>query len=680
MQFVFPGFLYALLAVAIPILIHLFHFRRFKKVYFPNIGFLQQLSDATRRQSKLKHLLVLIARVLAIIFLVLAFSRPYIPLSDTSLSREGNRVGVYLDNSFSMDALAASGRLIDEGRERARMIAGQYQPGDQFMLLTNDFEGRHQRFVSREEFLEQLDEVKLSPAIRTTREVISRMSSLFEEESGANVQVFLISDFQKNITDLSAAEHDSLISIFLVPVFSQAAGNVFADSCWFGSPTRVPGQVAQLHVRIRNDGAQDLVGQPLRLFVEGIQRSVASYDLPAGEETEVVVSWTLQQAGMKGAFVEILDYPVTFDDRLYFSYEVSAAIPVLSVNESGPGPYIPALFGNDTLFTLNHMPVFAVDYSSFQQYSMIIINGLNALQPALISGLQQFVDQGGSLLVFPGEHANLQNYRELSAALQLPHYLRKDTVSMRVNLLNELHPLFTGVFEEIPEQIDLPLIKQHMPIATTALTPGESLLQLPNGHPFLFAQTYKSGKVYLSAVPLEESFSNFPRHPLFVPVMLNMALQSGGNQTLFYTIGRNTPVLLSAPAEPAQQLIRLHGEGIEVIPEQRRSGGQVELFFHDQIREAGNYSLYSGERIIQGLSFNYDRRESLLAAYHPDSLKQIIEQGNVKQVQLLYAAPQAFEGTVKQLTQGRQLWTWFLIAAMLFFLLESLLLRFWRPA
>jgi hypothetical protein len=68
MQFVYPAFLFALLAVAIPVIIHLFHFRRFRKVYFSDVSFLRQLSDESKKQSRLKHWLVLAARMLAVAF------------------------------------------------------------------------------------------------------------------------------------------------------------------------------------------------------------------------------------------------------------------------------------------------------------------------------------------------------------------------------------------------------------------------------------------------------------------------------------------------------------------------------------------------------------------------------------------------------------------------------------
>ena len=82
MQFVNPLFLIGLVAIAVPILVHLFNFRRYKKVYFSNVDLLQQLQSETKKQSQLRQLLVLLARILAIVFLVLAFAQPILPKGD----------------------------------------------------------------------------------------------------------------------------------------------------------------------------------------------------------------------------------------------------------------------------------------------------------------------------------------------------------------------------------------------------------------------------------------------------------------------------------------------------------------------------------------------------------------------------------------------------------------------
>ncbi|HET7818230.1 MAG TPA: BatA domain-containing protein, partial [Bacteroidia bacterium] len=101
MNFVFPQFLFALFAVSIPIIIHLFSFRRYKKIYFSDIRFLKEVTQEAKSRNKLKHLLILLTRILAVSFLVLAFAQPYIPTNKKKAAIGGiNAVSIYVDNSF----------------------------------------------------------------------------------------------------------------------------------------------------------------------------------------------------------------------------------------------------------------------------------------------------------------------------------------------------------------------------------------------------------------------------------------------------------------------------------------------------------------------------------------------------------------------------------------------------
>jgi hypothetical protein len=102
MAFTYPSVLYAFFLLLIPIVIHLFNFRRYKKVYFSNLRFLTSVNQQSRKTSQLKHLLILLARLLFVSALVLAFSKPYIPSKLSKLELAKRHVVFYLDNSFSM--------------------------------------------------------------------------------------------------------------------------------------------------------------------------------------------------------------------------------------------------------------------------------------------------------------------------------------------------------------------------------------------------------------------------------------------------------------------------------------------------------------------------------------------------------------------------------------------------
>lgn len=79
MLFTNPFMFFGFFALALPVLIHLFNFRRHKLLYFSNVELLKNLQQQTRRTNKLKHLIVLLLRMFLISSLVLAFARPYLP-------------------------------------------------------------------------------------------------------------------------------------------------------------------------------------------------------------------------------------------------------------------------------------------------------------------------------------------------------------------------------------------------------------------------------------------------------------------------------------------------------------------------------------------------------------------------------------------------------------------------
>jgi len=679
MSFLNPWFLLALSAVSIPIIIHLFHFRRFRKVYFSNIRFLEQLTDETQKQAQLRHLLVLISRILAIIFLVMAFARPYIPVDDSLMASEGNRVSIFVDNSFSMEAESPFGTLLDHTRESAREIVETFEPTDRFQLLTNDLEGRHQRFVNREEFLSMLAEVDFSPAVRTIPQMMERQLGLIEQEGGnVNAYAFTLSDFQKNIAGFDRLEPDTMVNHFFVPFHAQRPANVYIDSVWIDNPVRMRGQTLTLMVRIFNDSQESLENQPVRLYINNTQRSVASFDVRARSAVDVSLTWTIGDNPHQQGRVEITDHPVTFDDTFYFSFELSNRIPVLAINQDSPNPFINILMGSDTTFVLQNVNISAIDYSVFSAQNLIILNEPQSIGDGLALELRRFVESGGNLLIFPAESADIDSYNRFLSSVNVNLYQSLDTVNTRVTALNELHPVYTGVFERIPENLDLPGVEQYYVIARQTAARDTWLMQLQNGNHFLTSTPVENGRVYLSSVAASDNFSNFQRHAMFVPTLYNIALHSGAFYPLFYTLGKDESVNVRNAKAGTDQLFRIHGANMEVIPEARSVQNVTNLILHGQITEAGNYQLMLGEQLQRFLSFNYDRRESLLESYSPAELLSVAAVMN--QITIFEPGTISFERQMESFRGGQQLWKLFLALGLIFLFAEGLLLRFLKRA
>ena len=681
MDFVNPGFLYGLLAVSIPVIIHLFNFRRFKKVYFTNVAFIRELKQETQKQSRLKHLLVLLMRMLAIVALVLAFARPFIPLKDNLIRPlETNSISIYVDNSFSMQAESDKGTLLESAKEKALEIASVYKASDRFQLLTNDMEGRHQRFVSKDEFLNLVDEIGISPVSLGISQVMTRQEELQKQEAAKVKTAYIISDFQKNFVGEMKQPTDTLSNSFLIPLQAFNNDNIFIDSCWFEAPVQQVNQQVKLNVRIKNSSENTYDKIPLKLSINGIQKAVASFDLDANGETQVVLSYTNHSSGIQTGELEINDHPIIFDDRFYFSYLVSSEISILCINEKDQNSYLNALFSTDSTFRFVNASVGMIDYSSLQEYNLILLNELAEISSGLADELNRFVENGGSLVFIPAANPDFSSANAMLNGMGAVKYTSLDSTGQKITQLNIGHPIYSDVFDEIPENIDLPFVTKNFQIEVTSQMVQDKLLTMQNGGIFLNVFPFGRGKVYLFAVPFKVSFSSFPKHAIFVPTLYKIAVSSNIEENLYQVLGKKEMIKIRQNnLGPDQVLTITNREGdFEIIPELRHVGNGLEIYTHNEVKKAGNYFLESQGESIKGLSFNYDRLESEMTFYTNSELENYLAERKITGVQLLGVGNKPFVQTLSDLSQGVQLWKYFVFAALGFLLAEVILLRFWK--
>lgn len=675
MRFLFPGFLFALITVIIPILIHLFNFRRLKRVYFSNVSFLKAIEQKSSSARKLKRLLLLAVRMLALIFLVLAFARPYIPSSSDSTSAFRQQVvSIYIDNSYSMELLTREGNLLEEAKRRAREIASAYDINDKYQLLTNDFEGRHQRMLNYEDFISALDAVKVSGARRTLQQVINRQTDLLLQQTGSEKTAFLISDFQTNMLSRARLNADSAISCRLVKLEAAPQPNISIDSAWFVSPVHKSGESEKLVVRLKNNSDRKAENVPVKVMVDRQQKAIGAVTVPARSARRDTLSFSGLAAGWRRGTVTITDYPVTFDDRLFFSFYVRPSMSLLVINSGEQNPYVNAVYAAEPFFRVDNVHLGNINYSSLSSYPLIILNGADKISEGASQQLKIYVQNGGSLMVFPSVTEDISALKMLTQTLGTDIPEATGMQPLKVNYVNYQHPLFRGVFEKIPRNVDLPVALKYVLYKRSGRAAGSPLMELQGRRPFLSQYTVGNGHVYLSAVALTEEAANLVRHSFFVPVMYQSAFLSLRDKALSSTIGKDSYIEINRITLPGNQILKLKNEKAEVIPDVRQTAGGTRLFIADQIREAGQYNLLKGDSLVAVSSFNDDREESDLSyASEKDLLQQF--SGNKAEVFSPGRAP--LKNTVKAVNYGVQLWKLCLILALIFLAAEILLLKFY---
>ena len=684
MQFVYPGFLFALSALSIPIIIHLFNFRRFRRILFTNVRFLQEIKQDTRSRSRLKHLLILLCRLLTVAFLVFAFAQPLIPAGNNAIVGGVKLVSVYIDNSYSMDAVGKNGSLVETAKKKAREIANAYQPADKFQLLTTDFEARHQRVLNREEFLEMVDEVKSGSSVRNLSEVITRQKDALHTDAGNDKMIlYEISDFQKSVTDLDHVTNDSSLQINLVPLLPSTSKNIFIDTCSLATPFVQLNSQNELTIRMQNISDDDVENVPVKLFINGSQRSLTSLTLPAHSSAETKLSFSISSPGWQQAMVSIADDPVIFDDNYYLSFEVKEHLNVLSINEGTTSPYISALFGNDLYFQFQNASVSQLDYASFLSQNLIILNNLKEISSGLVQELIKYVNQGGALVIFPSHDLNQSSYQQLSSALNIPAFLQWMETDDKVSFIEKKNILFEDVFDrqKSQENIEYPSVSKHFSISAGARSNQEILMRLQGGDVFLSSVRSGKGIVYLCASPLDESTSNFPRHALFVPVMLKAAMSGFKSFQPSLIVGRNAIIELTNVQLSGDNILHMvnKSEKFDIIPETRMINNKPVIAEHGQVKTAGNYLIESNGKTTGVVSYNFDRRESDLTAYSTDELKSQVESARLQSVNF-FDSSHELTHTVAVQNEGIRLWKYCIWLALIFLACEIFLIRFMSSA
>lgn len=674
-QFVNPFFLFAGLLIAIPIVIHLFYFRRFKKVYFTNVRFLREVKEETSARQKLRNLLVLLMRCLAVLMLVLAFAQPFIPRNN--LVKQGEKsVSIFIDNSFSMGALSKDVSLLEKARQRAKEIVAAYAPDDRFQILTQDFEGRHQRLVNRDDAITYIEEIRLSPAVNELSKVITRQQQALSSGQSQQRIMYLLSDFQKNISDLDQIR-DTLTDIYLVPMSAVQENNLSIDSAWFEAPVQVLNQTSPLIVKVTNHSDEAVENARLTLVFDGQDKPVGLLTVPPRQSITDTVNITILRTGWHQARLTVADYPVQFDDDYYFTYLVDDQIKVLAINDGLPDRYLGAALRGIPGFQVTDQGNTAIDYAGIPQYQFIVIDGLPQITTGLADALAKYISQGGNVLVFPGNIIDQASYNAFLRRFQSYTMGPFDSAPRQVSAVNTDEFVFQDVFTNANANLKLPATTGNYVLSATGTSGGEALLTYRDGTVFAGKTHVDKGNLYICAAPLDDQKNDIMRiGEIFVPMLYKMAISAARSWKISYTISRDD--IIEADHQPAgtEAVYKFRSEKGEFIPGQRVIGQQVILSMEGQVREAGFFDLYTRpDTVLSRYAFNYDRRESDLRCLAPGELTAFTS----RNIHLLDATSEAnLSEIVGERNQGLVLWRWCILLALLFLAVEVMLLRFWK--
>lgn len=638
-----PGILYFLILLVIPIVVHLFKLRKFQKEYFTNVELLKQIQLQTRKSSVLKKWLTLAMRLLALGCIIFAFAQPYFPSAEKSLN--DSKTFIYLDNSFSMQALGKNGPLLPRA---VQDLLSDFPQDIPVTLQTNDQTFQN---ITLESIKNELLEVTYTNQPFSAKELMLKANQVFSNHTAGQNNLLIISDFQ----NFSSADFDSIHSAGLKIRYAIQQSinqtNVSIDSLRIQN-----GENENLKIKVWVKSNAAVKDVPISLFVDKVLAGKSS--LTIEENKTETTEFTIPKKDIINGFVQIEDNGLFFDNRLYFANDYSKKIKIGVLGDADTN-FLKKIYTPDE-FDLNFIAPEKADFTDLMAQNLIVLNELNAFTPGLLESLVKFHQNGGSLLIVLPENADIDAYNLFFRDLNFGNISKKIETEKRITVINFSHPLFDDVFEKSIQNFDYPKVASYYPFNSSS---SAKILSYENGNAF-FANP--KSNIYLITASLQTANSNFKNSPLIVPSFYKVAQQSFAIQQPYYLLGKTNTIDVEQTLDK-DEVLTLKNRDSDYIPLQNRQNNKVSLTFDEFPKIAGLYDVVLKDKAVKTIAFNDDRKENMRA------LNNNLFQNSPMES---YDSTTELLSELKSQGEGKPFWKWFVIFALLFLVAETLILKY----
>ncbi|MEJ6791262.1 MAG: BatA and WFA domain-containing protein [Lacinutrix sp.] len=642
MQFKHPEILYGLLLLLIPIIVHLFQLRKFQKEAFTNVAFLKQITLQTRKSAQIKKWLVLFTRMGILAAIVIAFAQPY--TSKNKAFKTKSETVIFLDNSFSMQVKGDKGELL---KRAVSDIISNVPEDENISLITND-----NAFIKTSVKAITNDLLQLNYATNQLPydAALLKSKKYFSKNKNTIKNLVFVSDFQQKKSNFKADNNgDTKLSLVHLKPVSNA--NVTIDSLYISKQTS---SNIELSVNLINNG-NSIENLPVSLFNNGNLLTKTSVKIT----DKATTIFTLPVNKPINGMVSIDDANLQFDNTLYFNINNSSKINVLSINESNE-TFLKSIYSNKE-FNYQTTSYNQLNYSDITKQNLIVLNELQQIPNSLITALKSFTTNGGVLVIIPSNSINLQEYNNLLTNYGFTPFAKVSEIEKLLTNINYAHPLYKdGVFEKQVSNFQYPKIKSYYP---QNIGKAQNILEFEDGKPFLS----ENNNAFVFTSALNKNNSNFQDINLIVPTFYNISKRSLKLANLYYTIGTENAFDIVTELQQ-DAVLTLVNENSKVIPRQQYFNNKVTITTIGIPENSGIYNIKNKAEIIENVSYNYNREESKLV-YQKFS--------NLDKVNISNSISDAFN-TIKSDTKVNELWKWFVILALLFLIIEMLILKFFK--
>ncbi len=639
MQFAHPEILYALSALIIPILVHLFQLRRFKIQEFTNLAFLKIIKLQTRRSSTLKKWLVLSLRLLALSCIIMAFAQPYFSNLKTKEIRP--ELVIFLDNSFSMQAVDSKGMLL----ERSIQDIITYLDHDlEINIFTNTKTYQNTTINALQNDLLDMDYTQRQLDIKT---ILSKGKMMFSDQVNNPKFFIVISDFQSTNSPINEVKRDSGYKLILIQKKPLNPENNFIEKLEISALA----DEYKLDMKANSSTGKN---ENITLSVYDDQKLIGKSTLKKSNKYSTSIYVPKREID-KGKLI-LDDNGLSFDDEYYFSIAKQKRISVLAIGKK-TNTYLPRIYTKDE-FIYNFQNVKQTVYTDIPKQDLIVLDALERIPEALQLSLKSYKESGGHIVIIPSNSSELSSYSPL---FNMQDILKTNSLKIekKITKINFDHPIYTAAFEDKVKNFEFPKATNSYGLNKTANT----LLYFQDDTPFLVQHE----NVFVFASNISSDDSNFIYSPLVVPTFYSIGTSSFKIPKVQYSIGDEHKID-SKRRLGRGVVLRISNKEESFIPLQQKQNSKQQITTKNRPNKAGHYALHHKGDTLQYLSFNYARDESVLQYIN---IEEIAADSIVESIQNSL-------DIVKSTVNIKALWKWFVIFALIFLALEMLILKIFK--
>ena len=642
---------------------------------------MQRFQKEKKAVKKLQNLLILICRIVAITFLVFAFSQPYKKPANGLQKTQETIISIFIDNSFSMSAKGTEGELLSESKEAAKQLINSYPNNQRYIISTNALSAVQQRIIDAKSAYEEIDLIKYSPIQRNFNSIFNWTQETKQkidkrDQKSKSYELLFLSDFQSEFFKLDAIQADSISNINLWQFKPQKVENCYIDSVWFKNKTHRASEENELFFRLNNDGPEDIVNLELTITVNDFSKDIFM-SVNGNSNSVNSVNIPVQPEGNSEGKIELRDQMMYWDDEFFFSYQTTAKREILIINGKDANERVAKVFGTEPYFDVKETPISKVNQSSFYNKRLIILNGISTISTGLSADILKFKQNGGNILILPSDDIDTRALNQLFADLGLPEVKASQKTALKANSIELRDPTFDGVFEK-NEQTDLNFPNFRFIHKTNSKnTSAIALIKLRDESPIFYRSLDQQSFALYSS--LKESCSDLVQNTLFPVLCIRIAEMAGSDNIPYHFIGQDK--LISFETDVANNgPVKLQNNRTDFIPKtiQKDAYNYIDISGTEAMEylSQGNFALKQMDT-LKMLALNFNRKESSVKLTTTDEMTKKLALKGINSLNSQLFDEKTDVAKIK-LNHIKEYWRICIFITIMAIFCEILIAKFWK--